>query len=69
MHVVDEPNHGSNDCGYIGTNYKWTDSPCVYAGKYICEGGCEYLSLKETKIIEMKMFVSISAMKYTIKAK
>ena len=69
MHVVGEPDYGSDDCGKIGANYDWGDRPCLSTRKYICEEGCEYLSIKEIKIIEMMKFVSVSAMKYTINAK
>ena len=68
LHVSDNLNHGIQNCGYT-VNYEWGDYVCSNLERYICETGCEYISLKETIIIQKIMFININAVKYTLEAK
>ena len=43
-HTLDEPDHGSSNCGYIRSSYQWADYDCTaHQLPYICEKHCEYL--------------------------
>ena len=43
-HTLDEPDHGSSNCGYTRSSYQWADYDCTaHQLPYICEKHCEYL--------------------------
>ena len=44
--ILDEPDHGGQDCGYIRPSYEWQDATCSNIRSYICETVGEYLGLK-----------------------
>ena len=46
LFIVDEPDHGNNNCGAISSSLEFLDYPCHYSQYYMCEAFCKYLNLE-----------------------